>query len=246
MENKKIKKGTRAERVRMQRKNRLKRKLKKLPKYLVKEIVYLTVGTVYASYLLIRGFDNLFVKLFMKLPRWSRAIIIWCLVISNLNYNFDIKSAINKLEVNKLNIKEVVAMAEEEQQEEQEAVCNLDEVSCKIYNKAIELEANEEQALIMIAIAKWETGNYTSRAFNSLNNVGGMMCNKGLIKYDSLDDGINAFVSNLKYNYIDLGLDTIEKIQPKYCPVGASNDPMGLNKNWLFGVNSKFNELNGK
>lgn len=72
-----------------------------------------------------------------------------------------------------------------------------------------------------IAISKWETGNYTSVAFRSKNNVGGMMCSSGLITYGSLEEGIIAFLNNLKYNYFDIGLDTLEKIQPKYCPIGA-------------------------
>ena len=79
-----------------------------------------------------------------------------------------------------------------------------------------------------------------------LNNVGGMMCNSGLRSYDSLDDGIEAYLNNLKYNYFDIGLDTLEKIQPKYCPIGAANDPTGLNKYWLSGTQKKYNELIGK
>ena len=52
-------------------------------------ILYLIVGLIYAIYLLIRAFDNLVVKLFMKLPRWSRAVILWILVISSVYHNFD-------------------------------------------------------------------------------------------------------------------------------------------------------------
>lgn len=106
--------------------------------------------------------------------------------------------------------------------------CKLDSTTCKIKR---------------VAISKHETGNYTSEAFKEKNNVGGMMCNSGLISYSTLDDGIEAFVSNLKYNYIDEGLDTIEKIQPKYCPIGAANDPKGLNKYWVGGVTKYYNEL---
>lgn len=73
-----------------------------------------------------------------------------------------------------------------------------------------------------------------------------MMCNSGLRSYDSLDDGIEAYLNNLKYNYFDIGLDTLEKIQPKYCPIGAENDPKGLNKYWLSGTQRKYNELIGK
>lgn len=38
---------------------------------------------------------------------------------------------------------------------------------------------------------------------------------------------------------------TIEKIQKIYCPVGASNDPRGLNKYWLTGVISKMKKIWG-
>ena len=60
---------------------------------------------------------------------------------------------------------------------------------------------------------------------------------------EDLDKGIDFFVSNLKNNYIDMGLDTIELIQPKYCPIGAANDPKGLNKYWVGGVTKYYNEL---
>lgn len=96
---------------------------------------------------------------------------------------------------------------------------------------------------LAVAISMHETGKYTSKAFKELNNVGGMMCNSGLREYTTLEEGIEAFVSNLKYNYIDEGLDTIEKIQPKYCPIGAKNDPNGLNKYWVSGVTKYYNEL---
>ena len=40
-----------------------------------------------------------------------------------------------------------------------------------------------------------------------------------------------------------MGLNTLETIQPKYCPIGAKNDPNGLNKNWLGGVNKIYESL---
>ena len=118
--------------------------------------------------------------------------------------------------------------------------CTLDEVSCKIKKVAQDYGVDWRLA---VAISKHETGKYTSKAFKELNNVGGMMCNSGLREYTTLEEGIEAFVSNLKYNYIDEGLDTIEKIQPKYCPIGAKNDPNGLNKYWVSGVTKYYNEL---
>ena len=61
--------------------------------------------------------------------------------------------------------------------------------------------------------------------------------------YNSLDEGIEKFLINLKNNYFDIGLTTLEKIQPKYCPIGAKNDPTGLNKHWLNGTNKMLEEL---
>lgn len=248
--------------TRYSKKNRIKRRVKKnfknLPKNLIKNIIYLIVGFTYSIYLIIRWFDNLVVRLFMKLPRWSRAIILWALVISNLYHNFGSNINFNSKEVVIANnLVEVVEVADEftetenkveidPLQEENEEVCIFDEVSCKIAKKGQELGLNEEQILISIAISKWETGNYTSNAFITKNNVGGVMCDTGLRTYATLDDGITHFLTNLKNYYFDVGLDTLEKIQPVYCPIGAANDPKGLNKNWLSGTNKMLDELMSK
>lgn len=69
------------------------------------------------------------------------------------------------------------------------------------------------------------------------NNYGGLMdpktgCSK-LQKFDSIEAGLEAVASNLARNYIAKGLSTPETIGPKYCPIGAANDPTGLNNNWI-------------
>ncbi|WP_271751749.1 glucosaminidase domain-containing protein [Cohnella sp. JJ-181] len=99
-------------------------------------------------------------------------------------------------------------------------------------------------ANMLAAIAMHETGNGTSNAVKNKYNVGGMMGKNGLMSFGSLEEGINAMASNLKRLYYDQGLTTIEQIQKKYAPVGASNDPTGLNKNWVNGV-SKFYQMLG-
>lgn len=123
-----------------------------------------------------------------------------------------------------------------------EYVCTMDEVSCLIKKYADEYGIDYKLA---IAISKHETGNYTSYAFTSLNNVGGMMYwdgNKMSLKsYDSLENGIISFISNLKNNYIDLGLNTIEKIQVKYAPIGINDN--GTNQYWVSGVYNYYNLL---
>lgn len=121
--------------------------------------------------------------------------------------------------------------------------CTLDEVSCKIKKVAQDYGADWRLA---VAISKHETGVYTSVAFKEKNNVGGNFKNGNLMAFSSLDEGIEFFVNNLKTNYIDLGLDTIEEISAKYAPIGADNDPNNLNQYWVSGVTKYYKELGGK
>ena len=68
-----------------------------------------------------------------------------------------------------------------------------------------------------------------SRLVRECNNVGGQK-GKGCGSYsyfNSLDEGIKAFIDNLERNYISHGLTTPEKINPKY-----AEDP-----NWAKNVN---------
>ena len=229
---------------------KMKRRIKKIFKKLVRNTIYFIVGFVYTIYLLIRGFDNLVVKLFMKLPRWSRAVILWALVISNIYHNFDFKVLAKEVEkidliittetIPQENTPTLEENSQNETKQEEEYNCSLEhETACKIQKKAIEYGIDWR---IAVSISRWETGNYTSNLYKTKNNVGGLYC-KGFLSYETLDEGIEAFVSNLKRNYFDLGLDTIEEIQKKYCPVGAANDPNGLNKNWLGGVTQIYNNL---
>ena len=76
---------------------------------------------------------------------------------------------------------------------------------------------------IPLAIARLETGNFTSAAFTECNNVGGMSVDQVPITYDSLEDGVDAFVGNLARNYFGKGYDDVEKISKKYCPVNAES-----------------------
>lgn len=129
--------------------------------------------------------------------------------------------------------------------------CMMDYTSCKIKEVAIREGITDWK--IPVAIARHECGykdnQYLSNAFKNKNNVGGMMYydtttkSSYLITFDTIDDGIEAFVSNLKRNYFNLGLDTIEKIQPKYAPNNAANDPYGLNEFWVSGVKAFYNDI---
>jgi hypothetical protein len=123
--------------------------------------------------------------------------------------------------------------------------CTLDEVSCKIKKVAQDYGVDW---ILAIAISKHETWDYTSYIFKHQNNVGGLWNGiKGeFYSYETLDAGIEAYISNLKHNYYDEGRTTIETIQPKYAPIGANNDPNDLNNNWIPGVTRRYKELGGK
>ncbi|MEK3717905.1 glucosaminidase domain-containing protein [Paenibacillus sp. FSL R7-0333] len=99
---------------------------------------------------------------------------------------------------------------------------------------------------LLAAIAVHETGNGTSNAVRNKNNVGGMMGKNGLMTFDSIEQGIDKMASNLKRNYFDKGLTTIEQIQRKYAPNGAANDPTNLNSYWVSGVSKYYKQFGGK
>lgn len=176
------------------------------------------------------------------------------LVYSNL---FICSDLIAKAETNES--KEVIQIDQEEEKslktqknaeleslekiEELSNECTLDEVSCKIKKVAQDYGVDWRLA---VAISMHETGKYTSVAFNDNNNVGGNFRNGSLMVFEDLDKGIDFFISNLKNNYIDMGLDTIEEISVKYAPIGADNDPNNLNQYWVSGVTKYYKELGGK
>lgn len=116
---------------------------------------------------------------------------------------------------------------------------NINEIN--IYNKAIEEGLSVEQSLLVISISRHETGNWTSQVFREYNNFGGIMSNGHLKQYNSYEEGLQDFIHILKTYYFELGLVTIEQIGNKYCPVGALNDPTGLNKNWIPSVTQIYN-----
>ncbi|MGB3259860.1 glucosaminidase domain-containing protein [Paenisporosarcina sp.] len=96
---------------------------------------------------------------------------------------------------------------------------------------------------LLSAIAIHETGNGSSRAVHEKNNVAGMMGKDGLRSYASVEDSIFDMARNLRKNYLNQGKDTIAEIGAKYAPVGAANDPTGLNNHWTKGVSRQFNNF---
>lgn len=99
---------------------------------------------------------------------------------------------------------------------------------------------------LLMAISQHETGNFKSYAWLVLNNAGGIMGAKGLRTYDNKNMGVMELARLLRYYYFDEGYDTIEKIQKKYAPLVAKNDPNGLNRYWVSGVTYYYDKLKGK
>lgn len=67
------------------------------------------------------------------------------------------------------------------------------------------------------------------------NNVAGMMRGSQKMQFGSLDEGIDRAVSNIAKQYERSG-QSLEGLRDIYAPLGAKNDPRGLNKDWLPGV----------
>lgn len=222
---------------------------------LVKALFMIGKSVIKIIYLIIKFIDNLMAKLFMKLPRLLKVGVVYSLIgLAILNFvNVPSKSVSAKTETT-----EKVAIATENlpvettekpvvEEKVENTTCKLDnENACNIYNKAIEKGLTENQSLLVVAISTHETGYWTSKAFTENHNFGGIMTSKGLKSYSTYEEGLDHFVSVLKNYYFDKGLTTIEQIGAKYCPVGAENDPKGLNVNWVPNVTSIYNSYTQK
>ena len=85
----------------------------------------------------------------------------------------------------------------------------LIKITCEEYNV---------DYILAISIARAETGNFTSKLYKESYNIGGLRNDENWYEYNNLVEGVNAYISMLKTEYIDKGLNTPEKMQPKYCP----------------------------
>ena len=233
-----------------------------------KALFTLVKNLLYIFYVLVYNFHNLVAKLYMKAPRVARIIIIYILITLSLMNFIGIKKVNANNNTNMPQISQETPQNEEKTQKEYNSIieeksssnglkndkiedtkkseekttCKLGEIECKIYNNGIAKGMTHEQALLVVAISKHETGNWTSSAFKNKNNFGGMMCKTGLATYKSFDEGLNKFTTLLNDYYFAKGRNTIEKIGAIYCPVGAKNDPNGLNRHWIPRVTEYYND----
>lgn len=88
---------------------------------------------------------------------------------------------------------------------------------------------------LAVAIVMHETGcKWTcSSAVNYKHNVGGMMGSNGLLEFNSLEEGIEAYMNNLYKNYVSQGLTTADAMASKYA----------ASPTWASKVNTYINEL---
>lgn len=82
---------------------------------------------------------------------------------------------------------------------------------------------------LAVAISMHETGctwgcSYLTRECNNIGGQKGYGCGD-YQAYDTLEDGIYGFISNIKRNYVDYGLMTADEMNPKY-----AEDPMWSSK----------------
>lgn len=230
----------------------------KLIKGLIKAFALLIAQIAKMIYLIIKAFNNLNAKIFMKLPRLVRVAIIYLLIGLSI-FAFEkprvlvkevlSSSIVEQVETleNEINIQNSQLEQKDKEIERLKVVANLKDIEKKIYNVAINSELTHEQAILVIAISKHETGNWTSSLYKNNNNFGGIYNSKEkkFYSYESNEKGLQAFVNLLKNNYFGKGLDTIEEIGAKYCPVGAENDPTGVNQHWVPKVTQYYNNYLG-
>lgn len=229
--------------------------LKWLIKTTIKTIVYLIIGIMTIVYKLMKLFNKLIAKCFNKLPRLLKVSIVYGLVglatigvISIVNPKVKVQTIVKNEIVEKVIAKEITETETTEKQvvEENKVIDLGNDNANNIYNKAIENGLTKDQAILIVSISRHETGNWTSKAFTENHNFGGIMTSKGLKSYSTYEEGLDHFVNVLKNYYFDEGLTTIEQIGAKYCPVGAKNDPKGLNVNWVPSVTSIYNSYTQK
>jgi len=102
--------------------------------------------------------------------------------------------------------------------------------------------ANGIDPRALAAIARAESSLGSDPGARSINNAFGWGPHR---PFASWEENIATVAAGLKKGYIDEGLATLAQIQAKYAPLGAANDPGGLNSNWLTNTTLLYGELGG-
>lgn len=85
----------------------------------------------------------------------------------------------------------------------------------EIATKSIELGLDPyiaEAIILQETGCAWECSTLVKTNYN----IGGMKSGKGYARFNSLDEGIDAYLNNLYYNYYSKGLYTPEQMNKKY------------------------------
>lgn len=99
----------------------------------------------------------------------------------------------------------------------------------------------DPRLLVAIAGAESNFGVITCAPFNAW----GYGCPNGPFRFTSWADGIDTVAKGLRENYLAEGRTTVALINMKYAPIGAENDPTGLNNHWTVNVSKFLIELGG-
>ena len=99
----------------------------------------------------------------------------------------------------------------------------------------------DPRLIVAIAGAESNFGAITCAPYNAW----GYGCPNGPYVFSSWADGIDAVAQGLRSNYLSEGRVSVALINLKYAPLGAANDPTGLNNNWTANVSRFLTELGG-
>jgi hypothetical protein len=99
----------------------------------------------------------------------------------------------------------------------------------------------DPRLLVAIAGAESSFGQITCGP----NNAWGWACPNDPADFATWAAGIDTVTEGLRRYYLDEGRTSVSLIQQKYCPVGAANDPTGLNNHWTTNVTKFLVELGG-
>lgn len=90
----------------------------------------------------------------------------------------------------------------------------------------------DPRLLVAIAGAESSFGQITCGP----HNAWGWACPNDPADFATWAAGIDTVTQGLRRYYLDEGRTSVSLIQQKYCPVGAANDPTGLNSHWTDNV----------
>ena len=99
---------------------------------------------------------------------------------------------------------------------------------------------------LLVAIAGAETSYATDRNAGRDITTGHNPFGMGPhIQYGSWQEAFEAAARNLRQHYLDQGLRDVVSIRNKWAPLGAQNDPSGLNSGWALNVRTVLERLGG-